>query len=151
MLAERARRPRVHRRRPGDVPRRVQQREIRPHLLGDEEKTRRARKRRVLTPRRAETIAVRPFAPSNTPSLVMNAARPSTPDARAAVERRLGERAVRGGDDERELDARRDCGVCDDARVSHVLWPPSEVGAVRRETRPGRVLMRTTEVDPSAP
>ena len=38
-----------------------------------------------------------------------------------------------------------------DARVSHVLWPPSEVGAVRRETRPGRVLMRTTEVDPSAP
>ena len=38
-----------------------------------------------------------------------------------------------------------------DARVTHVLWPPSVAGAVPRETRPGRVLMRTTESDPNLP
>jgi hypothetical protein len=32
-----------------------------------------------------------------------------------------------------------------------VLWPPSVAGAVPRETRPGRVLMRTTESDPNLP
>lgn len=58
---------------------------------------------------------------------------------------------VEAGTGDRDEDGRAVPLALLDARVSHVLWPPSEVGAVRRKTRPGRVLMRTTEVDPSAP
>mmetsp|Transcript_1172 Transcript_1172/g.4775 ORF Transcript_1172/g.4775 Transcript_1172/m.4775 type:complete len:324 (-) Transcript_1172:72-1043(-) len=125
VLAERARRPRAHRRRPGDVPRRVQQREIRPHLLGDEEKTRRARARRVLTPSGgAKTIVVAPFA------------------ARAAVERHLGERAVRGGDEQRELDGRRDGRVRDDAMEANDGGPSSRNDGRSRRSRADGVAVR---------